>query len=132
MRRDRTADVAARRCHHDHMGLMLREGDQFEMKGRTVTVTKVQAAVGQCVRDELIERAKRRRKVTYGELKHATGLSHPPNGMGRLLDVISEDCRLRGEPSLAPLVVNSKTGEVGADYEGAPMRERQRVYDYWS
>ncbi|MGK2874159.1 MAG: hypothetical protein ACSLEW_00750 [Nocardioides sp.] len=114
------------------MGLMLREGDQFEMKGRIITVTKIQAAVGQRVRDELIEVAKRGDKITYGALKHAAGLSHPPNGMGRLLDVISEDCRLREEPSLAPLVVNSQTCEVGADYEGDPVRDRRSVYDYWS
>lgn len=53
--------------------------------------------------------------------------------MGRLLDVISEDCHLRGEPSLAALVVNAGTGEVGGDYEwGDPVLERRRLYDYWS
>lgn len=50
--------------------------------------------------------------------------------MGRLLDVISENCRMRGEPSLAPLVVNGAAREVGADYEGAPEADRQRLYDY--
>jgi hypothetical protein len=114
------------------MGLMMRAGDRFEMKGRTVTVTKMQADVGQLVRDELIDVAKRRAKITYGELKAAASLSHPPNGMGRLLDVISEDCRLRDEPSLAPLVVNAGTQEVGADYDGDPIADRQRVYHYWS
>lgn len=114
------------------MGLMVRRGDRFDMKGRTVTVTRLQVEVGPRVRDVLIDAAKRRQTITYGELKAEAQLSHPPNGMGRLLDVISEDCRLRGEPSLAPLVVNRDTGEVGADYGGSPETDRQRVYDYWS
>lgn len=114
------------------MGLMLRAGDRFDMKGRTVTVTRMQADVGQRVRDELIDVAKRGQTITYGELRAAANLTHPPNGMGRLLDVISEDCRIRDEPSLAPLVVNGATREVGADYEGAPEADRQRLYDHWS
>lgn len=116
----------------NRMGLMLRAGDRFDTKGRAVTVTPMQADVGQRVRDKLIEVARRGQTITYGELKAAANLSHPPNGMGRLLDVISEDCRLRDEPSLAPLVVNGMTREVGADYEGEPDFDRQRVYDYWS
>lgn len=114
------------------MGLMLRAGDRFHMKGRTVTVTQMQADVGERVRDELIDVAKRGQTITYGELKAAANLSHPPNGMGRLLDVISEDCRIRDEPSLAPLVVNRATREVGGDYVGAPEADRQCLYDFWS
>jgi hypothetical protein len=114
------------------MGLLRRAGDRFDMKGRTITVTQMQADVGQRVRDELIVAARRRQTITYGELRSSADLSHPPNGMGRLLDVISEDCRLRGEPSLAPLVVNAETREVGSDYEGTPTDDRQRLYDYWS
>jgi len=118
--------------HDEAMGLMLKAGDRFEMKGRTVTVTRMQADVGQRVRDQLIDVAKRRGIISYGELKSVAGLTHPPNGMGRLLDVISEDCHLRGEPSLAPLVVNASTQEVGSDYDGDPVGDRQRAYHYWS
>jgi len=106
--------------------------NRFKMTGRTITVTKIQADVGQRVRDELIDIAKRGQTITYGELKAAADLSHPPNGMGRLLDVISQDCHLRNEPSLAPLVVNAQTREVGADYEGNPDADRRVVYDFWS
>jgi hypothetical protein len=116
----------------DSVGLMLKAGDQFQMKGRTVTVTKMQIEVGQRVRDVLFDVARRGGTITYGELKAAAGLTHPPNGMGRLLDVISEDCKLRDEPSLAPLVVNADTHEVGADYEGEPQEDRKQVYDHWS
>lgn len=55
------------------------------------------------------------------------------NGMGLMLRAGDRfDCRIRDEPSLAPLVVNGATREVGADYEGAPEADRQRLYDYWS
>ena len=114
------------------MGLMLLAGDRFYTKGRTVTVTQMQADVGERVRDELIDVEKRGQTITYGELRAAANLTHRPHGMGRLLDVISEDWRIRDEPSLAPLVVNGVTGEVGADYEGDPEPDRQCPYDYWS
>lgn len=127
-----SAAISADRCHDEGHGIDGAPGDRFDMKGRTVTVTPMQADIGPRVRDELIGVAKRRQTITYGELKAAANLTHPPNGIGRLLDVISEDCRLRGEPSLAPLVVNGETREVGADYEGAPAADRQRLYDYWS
>lgn len=111
------------------MGLMLRAGDRFDMKGRALTVTQMQADVGQRVRAELIDVAKHGQTIIYGELRAAANLTHPPNGMGRLLDVISEDCRIRDEPSLASIVVNRATREVGGDYEGAPEADRQRLYD---
>ena len=114
------------------MGLMLRAGYRFQVKGRTVTVSQMQADVGERVRDELIDVAKRGQTITFGELKAAANLTHRPHGMGRLLDVISEDCRIRDEPSLAPLVVNGATGEVGVDYVGEPELDRQYLYDYWS
>lgn len=60
------------------MGLMLRAGDHFEMKGRVVTVTQMQAVVGQRVREELIDVAKHGQTITYGELRAAANLSHPP------------------------------------------------------
>lgn len=75
----------------------------------------MQADVGPRVRDELLEVARHGQTIMYGELRAAAKLTHPPNGMGRLLDVTSEDCRLRDKPSLAPLVVNGATRKVGAD-----------------
>lgn len=47
--------------------------------------------------------------------------------MGRLLDLLSEDCIRGGEPSLAAIVVNSTTGEVGIAF-GDPIRERALLY----
>lgn len=73
------------------MTLVLRVGEKFEMKGRTITVSKMQSDVGPQVRDFLIEVARRGGTVTYGNLKDDLNLTHPPNGLDRLLDVISED-----------------------------------------
>ncbi|GAA2725787.1 hypothetical protein CAE01nite_20810 [Cellulomonas aerilata] len=56
------------------------------------------------------------------------------HGMGRLLDLLSEDCFRRNEPSLASIVVNASTGEVGADFDGDASAERELVFDHlrWS
>jgi len=113
------------------MTSFLRAGTKFEIKGRSLTVTQLQEDVGSRVRDVLIDVARQGSTITYGGLKTAAELTHAENGMGRLLDVISHDCILRNEPSLAPLVVNAGTGEVGADYEGSPHEDRQKLYDYW-
>lgn len=114
------------------MALMLRVGDTFDMKGRRIRVTKVQVDVGPRARDVLIDVARQGARITYGDLNATADLGHAVNGLGRLLDVLSEDCRLRGEPSFAPLVVNKRTNEVGEDYDGNPDADRRAVYDYWS
>lgn len=129
---DETADRWLLQCHDADMTLVLRVGEKFEMKGRTITVSKMQADVGPQVRDYLVEVARRGGTVTYGNLRDDLNLTYPPNGLGRLLDVISEDCHRRGEPSLAPLVVNKATGEAGSDYDGHPESDRQALYGYWS
>lgn len=113
------------------MSLLLREGDRFEAKGRTLRITRLDVALGPGARACLIEIAKQRGLVTYGEFKEAAGLPHAVNGIGRLLDVLSEDCRVRGEPSLAPIVINASTNEVGSDYQGHSELDRTALYDYW-
>lgn len=126
------ADHSLLRCDYADMTLVLRVGERFEMKGRTLTVSRMQADVGPQVRDYLIKVARRGGTVTYGSLKEDLSLTYPPNGLGRVLDVISEDCHRRGEPSLAPLVVNKATGEAGSDYDGHPESDRRALYGYWS
>lgn len=66
--------------------------------------------------------------MTYAELHDHLDLPYAVNGMGRLLDLLSEDCIRRGEPSLAAIVVNASTGEVGDDFAGDPVAERSLVY----
>jgi hypothetical protein len=108
--------------------LMLRRGERLVVKGRTVTVTPTAAEWLPRVRDRLVEAAHAGETVTYGELREEVGLPYLVQGMGRLLDLLTEDCSRRGEPSLASLVVNASTGEVGDDVGGASARERARAF----
>ena len=103
---------------------LLREGEKVAVKGRTVTVTPTAFRWLPRVRDRLLEAARTGETVTYGELREELGLPYLVQGMGRLLDLVSEDCARRGEPSLASMVVNASTGEVGADFDGDPVAER--------
>lgn len=111
------------------MSLMLRKGEKVPMKGRTVTVTDTAFECLPRVRDRLIEAAVARETTTYGELRNELDLPYLPQGMGRLLDLISEDCLRRGEPSLASIVVNASTGEVGDDFDGDAPSERDLVFN---
>ena len=85
------------------------------------------------LREYLIEAARRRQTVTYGRLKADVGLPHAVNGLGRLLDLLSEDCfrRRPAEPSLASLVVAGSTGEVGEQFFGDAAAARAAVYAHW-
>jgi hypothetical protein len=112
------------------VGLMLRRGERLVVKGRTVTVTPTALECLPRVRDRLVEAAQAGETVTYGELREELELPYLVQGMGRLLDLLTEDCSRRGEPSLASLVVNASTGEVGDDVGGASARERARVLRY--
>jgi hypothetical protein len=88
-------------------------------------------------RAALIIASMRRTTVTYGELARAIDL-HPnvPVGhhMKRILDLVSQECIDRREPSLAPLVVNERTGEPGKGYQdgGEPWHKSvRRCFDAW-
>jgi hypothetical protein len=113
------------------MELMLRPGEKVPMKGRNITVTPKAVEWLPHIRDHLIEVAEAGGTITYGGLKTDLGLPHPTNGLGRLLDLLSEDCFRRDEPSLASLVVNGSTGEVGSDFDGDAAAERVFVYKRW-
>jgi hypothetical protein len=113
------------------MSLMLKLGERVEMKRRTLTVTQTAFDCLPRTRDFLIDVAREGLTVTYGEVKGDLDLPYAPNGMGRLLDLLSEDCDRRDEPSLAALVVNQTTGEVGHDFAGDAVTERERTYRYW-
>ncbi|GAA2719731.1 hypothetical protein [Cellulomonas aerilata] len=106
----------------------LRTGEKVVVRGRTVTVTELASACLPRVRDRLVEAARAGETVTYGELREELGLPYLVQGMGRLLDLLSEDCARRGEPSLSSLVVNASTGEVGGDVAGEAAAERRLVH----
>ena len=70
-------------------------------------------------RAALIMAAMRRSIVTYGELGKALGIDGVAlrNELRHVLDDLSADCIVRGEPSLAALVVNQRTGAPGRGWE---------------
>lgn len=121
-------------CQDHEMSLMLKMGERFEMKGRTLTVTPTAFECLPRVRTILIEAARSGETVTYSEMHDQLDLPYAVNGMGRLLDLLSEDCIRRREPSLAAIVVNATTGEVGEDFAGDPVAERALVFAqrHWS
>lgn len=108
------------------------EGETIEVKGRQMRVTPLAMECLPRIREVLVGVARVKQTITYSDLKREAQVPHSVNGQGRLLDMLSEDCFRRDEPSLAALVVNGDTGEVGDDFEGDPVTERELVYGHWA
>ncbi|MEV0798238.1 hypothetical protein AB0I34_11150 [Kribbella sp. NPDC050281] len=113
------------------MDLLLNRGETLPIKGRNVTVTPADVEWLPRMRSYLIGVATTGGTATYGSMKTDLGIPHAINGLGRLLDLLSEDCLRRDEPSLASLVVSSTTGEVGLSFSGDAPSERTLVYKHW-
>ena len=113
------------------MDLLLQRGEILPIHGRNVTVTPTDVEWLPRMRSYLIGVASTGGTATYGSMKADLGIPHAINGLGRLLDLLSEDCLRRDEPSLASLVVNSSTGEVGQNFSGDAQAERALVYKRW-
>jgi len=113
------------------MDLQLQPGEILPIKGRNVTVTPADVEWLPRMRAYLIGVATAGGTATYGAMKADLGIPHATNGLGRLLDLLSEDCLRRNEPSLASLVVNSTTREVGPNYSGNAPVERTLTYAHW-
>ena len=111
---------------------MLVVGEVLEVDGRLLTVNERDPAHVAAMREFLIDLARSRVKSTYGELVDAAELPYLARGLGRLLNLLSEDCDRRNEPSLAALVVTKADSEVGDGYTGDAAGERARVYAYWA
>ena len=93
-----------RECHpcglawtspHDG-ALELIPGEIVEAKGRRLRVSELDLVTLHRVRELLITVAGAGSTMTYGAMIEALALPHPPNGLGRLLDLLSEDCFRRG------------------------------------
>ena len=89
-------------------------------------------------RAALIVAAMRRTTLTYGELAQAVDLdpdvplSHHIN---RVLRLVASGCGDRGEPSLAVLVVNQKTGHPGEGFvagQEAWFTEARACFRRWN
>lgn len=97
-----------------------------------VMVTPHMLAALERMRAALLVVAMRGDTITYGELAVATGGAYFVRNFGRALDVLTQDCLHRDEPSLAALVVTKGSGEVGSAFTGDAAAERAAVHRYWS
>ena len=113
-------------------GATLHAGETITTAKRRIHVTERDIDAVAAMRAMLIEEAGARATVTYGELVRDLALPTSPKGLGRLLELLSEDCARRGEPTLAAIVVTATTGEVGRGYGGGAAADRQALYRHWS
>jgi hypothetical protein len=100
--------------------------------GGTVRVTPLMARVLPTLREVLVDVARRRATITYGELATALEHAYLQQGLGPVLDVLAVDCTRRGEPRLDALVVTRGRGEVGNGFAGDAVRDREACWTLWS
>lgn len=110
----------------------LRAGETVTTEKRRIHVSERDVDSVAAMRAMLIEEARARATVTYGEFVRDLALPTSPKGLGRLLDLLSEDCARRGEPTLAAIVVTATTGEVGRGYGGGAAADRDALYRHWT
>ena len=118
-------------AHDESDATTLQVGETLASDTRRFRVSEGDVEAVAAMRGYLVDAAKARASVTYGELVRETGLSVPPRGLGRLLVLLSEDCARRGEPTLAAIVVTQSTGEVGDGYGSGASQDRDDLYAYW-
>jgi hypothetical protein len=83
------------------------------------------------LRSATIVAAQRRDTLTYTEAEAAIDSLYIARGLAPVLDLLSHDCHVRGEPSLAALVVRQDTGEVGDGFVGDAALGREECYAWW-
>jgi hypothetical protein len=113
-------------------GVLLAVGEVVDSGSRRFHVAERDLDSVIAMRRFLIEEARARATVTYGELVATLKLPCPPKGLGRLLVLLSEDCYRRGEPTLAAIVVTQATGEVGDGYGDGASADRSELYAHWA
>ena len=99
--------------------------------GGRVRVTPLMGRVLPGLRNVLVEVARRRATITYGELATALDHAYLQQGLGPVLDVLAVDCARRNEPRLDALVVTRGRGEVGQGFGGDAAREREACWSFW-
>ncbi|MGQ7297893.1 hypothetical protein [Quadrisphaera sp. KR29] len=125
--------ATARHLPADALDLRLRLGEWLDRPGKKrARVTPHRWDRLPLLRAALIDAARQRRRLTYEEASAASDGIARPQGMGEVLFLIGEDCRRRGEPDLAALVVEKGTREVGAGFSGDAVRIREACYARWS
>ena len=114
------------------LGLALVVGERYQVGRRQYTLTPRLALATTRARSALIEAARERDVLTYGELSEAIGGLVLPRHMGPLLHMLEHDCAERDEPGLAALVVSAVTGEVGTPDVGWAPPQRRIVWAHWA
>ncbi len=100
--------------------------------GRTVRVTPLMGRVLPRMREILVDVARRRATITYGELATALDHAYLQQGLGPVLDVLAVDCARRDQPRLDALVVTRASGEVSHGFDGDAARDRQACWAHWA
>jgi len=78
------------------------------------------------IRAFLLEVFAQQRQVDTAELKEHVGFPHQLHEVGRLLDLVTEDCRRRGEPSLSAFVDGvSETPDEDAGPSTEPISQAE-------
>jgi hypothetical protein len=88
--------------------------DPTESLYKNITLTDVQLA--SAYYPILIDLAKKKQRITYGELVAKAKRMYPTTSTGRRLDVIRIFTAERELPDITSLVINKDTGECGVDF----------------
>ncbi|SPT53691.1 Uncharacterised protein [Actinomyces bovis] len=112
--------------------LALQVGERYPVKERQHQLTPRLAAATAAAREVLVDVAKHRETITYGELSEAIGGAVLPRHLGPLLWMLGHDCAARDEPNLPALVVSAATGEVGTSDTRWATPARQACWEYWA
>jgi hypothetical protein len=114
-------------------GLKLQAGETISVPWRRpVKVTPRLAETVPLARAALLLVAQLGRTVTYKQLSVAVDRRYSPRSLGNVLDLVSVDCRLRHEPSLAALVLRGDTNEPGDGWIGDAQAEQKLCFEHWS
>jgi hypothetical protein len=104
-----------------HLPLRVRRGEVVETEHGPIKATAADVAWLRQIRAFLLEVFAQQRQVDAAELKEHVGLPCELGEVARLLELLTEDCTRRGEPSLSALV-----GGVpeSPDERGGPSTEK--------
>ena len=98
-----------------HLPLKIRRGEVVETERGPIKAAAADIAWLRQIRAFLLEVFAQQRHVDAAELKEHVGFPHQLDELGHLLELLTEDCTRRGEPSLSALV------------EGVPETPDERV-----
>jgi hypothetical protein len=109
-------------------------GDTIEISwrpARPVTVNERMYEAVVRLRSATIVAAQHHSTLTYTEAAAAIDALYSYRRLGAALDLLSHDCIARDEPSLAALVVQKNSGQVGDGFVGDAALEREHCYQRW-